>query len=118
MSNDDQKREYYFREGCFVTELSNSKEDPQLSIAHIRVEAGETTRWHKLLGTTERYLILGGRGLVELGDQPALEVSEGDIIFIQPEVAQRISNTGNNDLVFLALCTPRFQENAYIDLED
>ncbi len=118
MMGEEQKSEYYFREGCFVTELSNSEEDPQLSIAHIRVEAGETTRWHKLLGTTERYLILAGRGRVELGDLPARQVSEGDVVFIQPEVPQRISNTGEEDLIFLALCTPRFEESAYIDLED
>ena len=31
---------------------------------------------------------------------------------------QRIANTGDEDLIFLALCTPRFRENAYEDIED
>lgn len=118
MTIDDQRSEYYFREGCFVTELSNTEDDPELSIAHIRVEPGETTRWHKLLGTSERYLILAGEGSVELGELPARKVTEGDVVYIQPEVRQRISNTGEEDLIFLALCTPRFQEQAYIDLDD
>lgn len=118
MSIDDQRSEYYFREGCFVTELSNSGDDPELSIAHIRVEAGETTRWHKLLGTTERYLILAGQGSVEIGELPARTVLEGDVVYIPPEVRQRISNTGEDDLIFLALCTPRFEEQAYIDMDE
>lgn len=109
--------EYYFREGCYITELSNTQDDPELSVAHVRVEAGETTRWHKLVGTTERYLILGGEGSVEIGEQPARGVEEGDMVLIPPQVRQRITNTGESDLVFLALCTPRFQESAYIDLE-
>ncbi|MAM69661.1 MAG: cupin [Gammaproteobacteria bacterium] len=117
MPVNDQKSEYYFREGCFVTELSNTADDPELSIAHIRVEPGETTRWHKLLGITERYLILAGHGRVEIGDQPSRAVHEGDVVHIQAELRQRISNTGESDLIFLALCTPRFQESAYVDLE-
>ena len=117
MTANDQKGEYYFREGCFITELSNTADDPELSIAHVRVEPGETTHWHKLLGTTERYLILAGQGSVETGTQPPRPVHEGDVVYIQAEVRQRISNTGESDLIFLALCTPRFQESAYIDLE-
>ena len=31
---------------------------------------------------------------------------------------QRITNTGRDDLVFLALCTPRFVPASYEDLED
>ncbi|MBN4059742.1 cupin domain-containing protein [Gammaproteobacteria bacterium AH-315-E17] len=118
MSAIDKSSEYYFREGCFITELSNSVDDPELSVAHVRVEPGETTRWHKLLGISERYLILSGKGRVEVGNSEAREVTESDVVLISPEVKQRITNTGEEDLIFLALCTPRFEESYYIEIED
>ena len=118
MTEIDKSSEYYFREGCFITELSNSSEDPELSVAYVRVEPGETTRWHKLLGISERYLILSGRGSVEVGNYEAREVSEKDIVLIPPEVRQRITNVGEEDLIFLALCTPRFQEEYYVEIND
>ena len=118
MTANDQASEYYFREGCFITELSNTDEDPELSVAHVRVEPGETTRWHKLLGISERYLILSGKGSVEVGNSEAREVIERDIVLIPSEVRQRITNIGEEDLIFLVLCTPRFQEDYYVDLDE
>ena len=38
--------EYFFDEGCYITEVSNSDDDQQLSIARARVAPGVTTRWH------------------------------------------------------------------------
>lgn len=110
-------QEYYFAEGCFITELSNSPGDPGLSIARARVEPGQTTLWHRLRETAERYVIVEGVGRVEIGDLAPQEVHAGDVVIIPPGVAQRISNTGAGDLVFLALCTPRFSESVYEGLE-
>lgn len=109
--------EYYFEEGCFINELSNSDADPAVSIAQARVKPGETTRWHKLENTTERYVILSGTGLAEVG-QLSQTVKSGDTVIIAPGDKQRITNTGPDDLVFLAICSPRFREGNYIDLED
>jgi mannose-6-phosphate isomerase-like protein (cupin superfamily) len=109
--------EYYFAEGCFITELSNSSADPELSIARARLEPGKTTRWHSLADTTERYVIIQGVGRVQLGESVSTEVSVGDVVIIPQGVPQRISNSGNVDLVFLAICVPRFQPAAYTDLE-
>lgn len=105
--------EYYFVEGCFITELSNSDDDPAVSIARARVEPGVTTRWHRLAGTTERYVILEGEGRVELDDLPPCSVAAGDVVIIPPMTAQRITNTGAVDLMFLAVCSPRFVESDY-----
>jgi len=57
--------EYYFAEGCFITEAWNVPTDAAVSVARARVESGVTTRWHRLHGVTERYLILEGQGRVE-----------------------------------------------------
>lgn len=100
-------------EGCHILELSNSDADPALSIARARVAPGAATRWHRLRGVAERYVILAGHGRVEVGEGPAREVAPGDVVLIPPGCPQRIANTGDADLVFLALCTPRFTPAAY-----
>jgi len=105
-------------EGCYITELSNSPDDPELSIARARVEPGTTTRWHRLTGITEQYCLLEGRGRVEVGALPPQDVGPGDVVLIPPECRQRITNTGPEDLVFLAICRPRFSWAAYADLND
>jgi len=109
--------ERYFDERCHITEWWNSVADAQASVARARVEPGVTTRLHRLKGITERYVILEGRGLVEVG--PALQenIGPGDVVVIPSGVAQRITNTGGSDLVFLAVCTPRFTPEAYEDIE-
>jgi len=104
-------------ERCHILELSNSPGDPQMSIARARVEPGVTTRWHRVLDTLERYVILDGVGRMEIGDYPPQEVQAGDVVMIPPSVRQRIANVGEGDLVFLAICTPRFMPGAYEDAE-
>jgi mannose-6-phosphate isomerase-like protein (cupin superfamily) len=113
----DTDQEYFFQEGCYILELSNSVADPELSIARARVQQGVTTRRHRLKGITERYVIQEGEGMVEIGDQDAVQVRTGDVVIIPPGEHQRIVNTGSGDLVFLALCTPRFERMAYEDTQ-
>lgn len=109
--------EYFFVEGCFITEWWNSTADPAVSVARARVKPGVTTRWHRLRDATERYLILEGRGRVEVGDLPADDVGPGAGVLIPPGVRQRITNMGDADLIFLAICTPRFTLAGYEDVE-
>ena len=113
----DVSNEYYFHEGCFIIECSNSDSDPDLSIARARVEAGKTTRWHRLQNTVERYLVLSGTGIAETEDRPATTLTQGDILIIPAGHAQRIHNPGDTDLVFLAICSPRFVSQNYQDAE-
>jgi mannose-6-phosphate isomerase-like protein (cupin superfamily) len=110
--------EYYTDELCYINELSNTPNDPDVSIARARVQMGITTRWHRLRGITERYVILQGQGLVEVGELVPQKIKCGDVVIIPPECRQRITNIGNDDLIFLAICSPRFQQNAYEDIED
>jgi mannose-6-phosphate isomerase-like protein (cupin superfamily) len=109
--------EYFFAEGCYIIEWSNSPDDADVSIARARVLPGVTTRWHSLTGIAERYVILQGPGSVEVGNLPAMPVETGDVIVIPAGVRQRIRNAGTADLVFLAVCTPRFVAEAYVELE-
>jgi hypothetical protein len=47
--------EFYTSERCYIIELSNTPDDPDVSIARARLEPGVTTRWHRLTDTAERY---------------------------------------------------------------
>lgn len=113
----DAATEYYFDEGCHILELLNNDTDPAVSIARARVLPGQTTRWHKLQETTERYLIISGEGKVEIEDLEPAHVSAGDLALIPPGKAQRIRCTGENELIFYAICSPRFSRECYTDLE-
>jgi mannose-6-phosphate isomerase-like protein (cupin superfamily) len=107
--------EYWFEEGCFIIESWNSDKDPDVSIVRARVLPGEVTAFHSLDGTVERYVILQGHGEVELGDGPPKTVRPGDVVFIPAGCRQRIRNRSDEDLVFLAICSPRFQSDCYRD---
>ena len=62
-------------------------------------------------------VIIEGAGFVEIDDLPPEEVNPGDVVIIPPGSRQRINNTGSGDLVFLALCSPRFSEDVYEGLD-
>jgi len=109
--------EFDTAERCFINELSNSEADSEVSIARARVPAGDSTRWHRLNGIAERYVLLSGDGRVEVGSLPAQNVGQGDVVLIPPGCRQRITNLGAEDLIFLAICTPRFRPEAYEDID-
>ena len=114
----DQGSEFYTDEGCFILELWNCAEDEAVSIARARVEPGVTTRRHRLRGVAERHLILKGKGRMEVGGLPPQDVGPGDVVLIPPGFPQRITNTGEEDLIFLAVCTPRFTPDIYEEVEE
>jgi mannose-6-phosphate isomerase-like protein (cupin superfamily) len=115
--NNQATAEYFFREGCHITEWLNESESDELSIARARVDSGVTTRLHRLTGITERYVILEGRGMVTVGQRVGEAVGPGDVVIIPSGESQQITNTGDEALIFLAICTPRFRPEAYFDLE-
>lgn len=57
--------------------------------------------------------MLQGSGRAEIGDRAPEDVRAGDVVLIPPGCRQRITNIGLNDLVFLAVCTPRFEQKNY-----
>lgn len=109
----DLDSEFYIDEGCYIIEVSNSSDDPDLSIARAKILPGVTTEWHRLAGTVERYLVVSGKGVVEAGTLQPVEVGPGDVVIIPSMCRQRITNTGSGDLVFFAICTPRFGKEVY-----
>ena len=108
-------KEYYFKEGCYIQEWHNTDQDSDCSIAHVRVEAKQTTRLHALKDTQERYVIVSGQARVTVADKSWL-VDAKDVVQIVANTPQKIENLLNEDLVFLAICTPRFKEKNYQEL--
>ena len=110
----DPSKEFPTEENCFILEVANDAGDPDVSIARARVRPGVTTEWHRLERIVERYIIVRGTGRVEVGDLPPTTVTEGDVVRIPADVAQRITNIGDEDLVFFCVCSPRFVQSAYV----
>lgn len=110
-------KEFFTPERCYISEIWNSSEEERLSIVRARVEPGVRTVLHYLEGVDERYLITAGNGRVEVGDLPATEVSAGDVVIIPAGTPQRITNIGETDLVFYCVCTPRFNQDCYHEVE-
>ncbi|MBT8092117.1 MAG: cupin domain-containing protein [Gammaproteobacteria bacterium] len=109
-------REVWTRERCYITELLNDDEQPEVSIARARVEPGITTELHAL-SVYEWYVIETGRGLMRIGDREPFSVESGDTVMIPKNCAQQISNNGSEDLEFLCVCAPRFWQESYTPLE-
>ncbi len=113
----NETHEIYTRERCFISEVLNSDDSPDLSIARCRVEVGVITELHSLTGITETYLIDAGEGVMDDGINPAIKVGVGDSITIPAGHPQRIKNIGERDLQITVTCRPRFTPACYVPLD-
>lgn len=109
------EKEYFTDELCYIIEILNENIHPNLSIARARIEPGVTTKIHKLIDTVEYYYIIEGKGEVYLGNDFIKEIEVGDVVMIEPMMNQSIKNIGENDLIFICICTPRFENRNYIE---
>jgi mannose-6-phosphate isomerase-like protein (cupin superfamily) len=110
--------EFSTPENCFITEMLNSEIFQNFSIAQTRVAAGNTTELHTLRNTDEAYYILSGKGEMEIGGKAVGIVNEKDIVFIPRNTSQRIKNLGDNDLLFLCICSPKFEVKNYEQINE
>jgi mannose-6-phosphate isomerase-like protein (cupin superfamily) len=99
-------------ERLWILETWNHPDDPDVSLSRARVEPGVTTALHAL-DVDERYVIVSGEGRVEIEGLEPASVKAGDAVLIPAGKTQRIANVGSNDLVFLCICTPRFEPKHY-----
>ena len=115
--HNDESSEYFFEEGCYILELSNSDKDSNLSIARARLAPNTQTKLHKLNKTIERYIILQGQGEVMLGNSDTTHlvqnIKPNDVVIVPESSPQAIRNIGDSDLIFLVICTPRFKVENY-----
>jgi len=103
-------------ERCFVAE-NYSSNDGKVSIAIATVKPGITTVAHHLEGIEEIYIITQGTGIVDIKGMEPAKVAVGDVVVIPDGTSQRIKNTGDCDLVFYCICTPKFTQKQYFNDE-
>lgn len=108
----DLLKEFYTPEKCYITEIMNNSGNA-FSVAQARVEPGVTTELHTLKDTDELYYVLSGSGRMEVGGANQGIVNAGDAVFIPRNTMQRIENNGSSDLLFLCICSPRFEVANY-----
>lgn len=108
--------EIWTTERCYISELLNNDDHPEVSIARTRVEPGVTTQLHSL-SVAEWYVIESGTGVMHVGDEAARTVTAGDVVAIAKHQSQKIQNTASTDLIFLCVCAPRFLRECYTSLE-
>ena len=104
-------------ERCTINELLNHADDQNCSIAKASVASGVSTQLHAVKNTIERYIILEGEGEVIINHSTPEKVSYLDAVTIPAGMPQMIRNCGKHDLVFLCICTPRFEQKNYLNLE-
>lgn len=113
----DINKEFNTDERCSIIEILNKADLPYISIAQARLKVGLTTELHSLDGD-EFYYILQGHGTAELDRSQKFELQKGDVLHIKRDQPQRIKNTGDKDLIFLCICTPRFEAKHYAALAE
>ena len=117
MGSKSRQGEYLWTsERCYIRELLNGDDYPEVSIARTRVEPGMTTQQH-VLNVYEFYVVEEGHGIMYLGTTPPFEVRPGDVVTIPSGMPQSIENCGATDLIFTCVCAPRFSQDCYTSLE-
>jgi mannose-6-phosphate isomerase-like protein (cupin superfamily)/transcriptional antiterminator Rof (Rho-off) len=112
-----EEAEFLTQEKCSINELLNDVSDKSCSVARASVAPGICTQLHALKNTIERYIILEGEAEVEINHTKPVKVSYLDSITIPEGAAQRIRNIGEGELIFLCICTPRFEQINYQNLD-
>ena len=103
--------ECYLDERIYAAEYINHTTIPNFSLARCRVKPGITTQLHSL-SVDEWYVVESGYGCMEV-DAQEKDISSGSIVQIPRGVSQRVCNTGDQDLIFFCVCTPRFTPETY-----
>ena len=95
-------------DGCRLRELLHPDKDGSgvsFSLAVARVEPGEATHPHRLLGETEVYYVVAGEGRMHIGEETS-DLEPGDAVVIPAGSVQWIECTGDQALLFVALVSP------------
>jgi mannose-6-phosphate isomerase-like protein (cupin superfamily) len=76
-----------------------------LSVTWVDVPPGAEQRSHSHEDSEQVYVIVRGRGLMEVAGDVE-EVGEGDLIFIPPATEHGIRNEGSDTLVYVSAASP------------
>jgi mannose-6-phosphate isomerase-like protein (cupin superfamily) len=113
------REEFFSGDGAILREfLHPDKVELELgySLARAVVEPGRSTLLHRLT-VSEVYCVIEGKGLMEIEGEES-PVGPDQVVYIPPGAAQRITNTGDSDLVFLCIVDPAWREEHEEVLEE
>ena len=111
---------YITKDGSIIRELLHPDIHPDVknqSLAEATVTPGQTTIKHLHKTSEEIYYITQGKGVMYLEDE-SFEMAIGDSVVIPPETAHQITNTGDIDLIILCCCSPSYNHNDTVILDD
>ncbi|MDD3621442.1 MAG: cupin domain-containing protein [Methanofollis sp.] len=98
-----------------LREILHPKNEPECmnrcSISHAYLTSGEASLPHRLKISSETYYVLSGEGVMHINGESA-QISAGQVVYIPPGAVQSLENTGEDDLVILAVVDPAW------DVED
>ena len=97
------------KDGSEIREImspGNSRLERQ-SLAEATLPAGSATTEHYHDGIEEIYYFLSGKGRMRV-DGNTLDVGPGDAVALLPGIPHKTWNTGQDPLVFLCVCVPRY----------
>ena len=92
--------------GVFVRDILTSADNDQISVHYVRIEpgGGVLEDSHPQL---ELFYILKGKGEAEVGDR-VHTVSAHTVLCAAPNIKHTIRNTGQEDIVMLAILSPPY----------
>ena len=90
---------------------------PKVSMAHVTMQKGNVSLWHRHSKMTEIYFVLDGEGILYFGDR-ALQAGNWSYIVLPPNTPHKLRNIGESDLEHLVFAIPPFDSNDVELLED
>jgi len=117
--NRDLATPYQTKDGSLIKPLMDLSNSPakSLSLAQATVSPGSQTYPHLHTQSEEIYYLLQGKGRMHL-EEESREVGQHDVILIPPRARHYIENIGQEDLVFLCLCSPPYTHQGTKILEE
>lgn len=91
-----------------IFQPSNTADRIRFSLAHFTLKANRRSALHRLR-SAEVYYILEGKGKIHL-EEEEYNVKKDDAVFVKPNTAQFIENVGVQDLIFLCVVDPAWQQ--------
>lgn len=95
-------------DSTIIRELMNpriSDVNVTYSLAHGTILKGNKTLLHRLGSSSEAYYILAGTARISVNED-SVEVGPGTLVYVPPDAAQYVENTGDSDLQYLVICEP------------
>jgi len=87
------------------------------SLAEARVPIGATTLLHLHHESEEVYYVIQGEGKMHLNTD-SFPLTKGDSLCIKPGTPHRITNIGDCELRILCICSPAYQHEDTLLLEE